>query len=116
MAQSKGLQALQKQADYASLQRVGGTFWDPATNFGTIMSQGNPGGKNLQTLLNEMVTDITGTESTGDPEGVESTEETGEETTEENAEGESDVAEETAETSEEEASDESAEADSAESE
>ena len=51
-----------------------------------------------------------------DPEGVESTEETGEETTEENAEGESDVAEETAETSEEEASDESAEADSAESE
>ena len=116
VAQSKGLQALQKQADYASLQRVGGTFWDPATNFGTIMSQGNPGGKNLQTLLNEMVTDITGTESTGDPEGVESTEETGEETTEENAEGESDVAEETAETSEEEASDESAEADSAESE
>ena len=76
------------------------------------MSQGNPGGKNLQTLLNEMVTAVTGTESTGDPEGAETTEEN----SEENAEGESDVAEETAETSEEEASDESAEADSVESE
>lgn len=84
VAQSKGLQALQKQAEFASLQRVGGTFWDPATNFGTIISEGNTKGKNLQTLLNEMVTDITGIESTGDAEGAETS---GEETdTEEAAE------------------------------
>ena len=69
VAQSKGLQALQKQAEYASLQRVGGTFWDPATNLGTILSEGNPGGKDLQTLLNEMVTAVTGVESSGNKEG-----------------------------------------------
>ena len=84
VAQSKGLQALQKQAEFASLQRVGGTFWDPATNFGTIISEGNPKGKNLQTLLNEMVTAVTGIETTGDAEGAE---DSGEETdTEEAAE------------------------------
>lgn len=71
VAQSKGLQALQKQAEYASLQRVGGTFWDPATNLGTILSEGNPGGKDLQTLLNEMVTAVTGVESSGNKEGEE---------------------------------------------
>ena len=84
VAQSKGLQALQKQAEFASLQRVGGTFWDPATSFGTIISEGNPKGKNLQTLLNEMVTAVTGIETTGDVEGAE---DSGEETdTEEAAE------------------------------
>ena len=71
VAQSKGLQALQKQAEYASLQLVGGTFWDPATNLGTILSEGNPGGKDLQTLLNEMVTAVTGVESSGNKEGEE---------------------------------------------
>ncbi|WP_081670586.1 extracellular solute-binding protein [Butyrivibrio hungatei] len=107
VAQSKGLQALQKQAEFASLQRVGGTFWDPATNFGTIISEGNTKGKNLQTLLNEMVTDITGIESTGDAEGAETS---GEETdTEEAAE---DSAEETAEEGDSSDSDDGAEASS----
>ncbi|WP_081816942.1 extracellular solute-binding protein [Butyrivibrio sp. AE2005] len=107
VAQSKGLQALQKQAEFASLQRVGGTFWDPATNFGTIISEGNTKGKNLQTLLNEMVTDITGIESTGDAEGTETS---GEETdTEEAAE---DSAEETAEEGDSSDSDAGAEASS----
>ncbi|WP_081811807.1 extracellular solute-binding protein [Butyrivibrio sp. AE3003] len=107
VAQSKGLQALQKQAEFASLQRVGGTFWDPATNFGTIISEGNTKGKNLQTLLNEMVTDITGIESTGDAEGAETS---GEETdTEEAAE---DSAEETAEEGDSSDSDAGAEASS----
>ncbi|MBO4458547.1 MAG: extracellular solute-binding protein [Butyrivibrio sp.] len=71
VSQSKGLQALQEQSEFSSLQRVGGTFWDPSTNFGTIICQGNPGGKDLQVLLNDMVTAITGTESTGDREGEE---------------------------------------------
>ena len=83
VAQSKGLQALQKQAEYASLQRVGGTFWDPAINLGTILSTGNPGGKDLQTLLNEMVTAVTGVESSGNKEGEEG--EAEEEATEEAA-------------------------------
>ena len=35
------------------------------------MSEGNPGGKDLQTLLNEMVTAVTGVESSGNKEGEE---------------------------------------------
>ncbi len=71
---SKAIRALQEQAPYSSLQRVGGSYWEAATNFGTAMCEGNPSGKKLQTLLNEMVTAITGEESTGDAEGVEVTE------------------------------------------
>jgi arabinogalactan oligomer/maltooligosaccharide transport system substrate-binding protein len=73
VAQSKAIQALQEQAEYSSLQRVGGTYWDAASTFGTLMTEGNPGGKSLQNLLNEMVTAITGEESTGDldPDQVE---------------------------------------------
>ncbi len=66
IAQSKAIAALQQQAPYSSLQRVGGTYWDPSSVFGNAMIQGNPTGKNLQVLLNEMVTGITGEESTGD--------------------------------------------------
>lgn len=90
VAESKAIKALQQQAEFSSLQRVGGTYWDPASNFGTLMSEGNPSGKDLQILLNEMVTDITGEESTGDKvtEDVseEQTEEQSEQTTEENIE------------------------------
>ncbi len=71
---SKAIKALQEQAPFSSLQRVGGTYWDAATTFGTAMYEGNPSGKNLQALLNEMVTAITGEESTGDAEGAEVTE------------------------------------------
>jgi len=69
VAESKAIKALQMQAEYSSLQRVGGTYWDAASTFGTLMIEGNPGGKSLQTLLNEMVTAITGEESTGDLDG-----------------------------------------------
>ena len=100
VAQSKALQALQKQAEFSSLQRVGGTFWDPATNFGTIMSEGNPKGKNLQTLLNELVTAVTGIEATDEPEAAETTEEetateeeAAEDSAEENAEASSEASE-----------------------
>ncbi|MCR5721072.1 MAG: hypothetical protein K6G72_01800, partial [Lachnospiraceae bacterium] len=67
VAESKAIQALQAQAPYSSLQRVGGTYWGPAGDFGTELSNGNPSGKELQVLLNEMVKGITGEESTGDP-------------------------------------------------
>ncbi|MBR0428677.1 MAG: extracellular solute-binding protein [Lachnospiraceae bacterium] len=97
VAQSKAIQALQAQAPFSSLQRVGGTYWDAATAFGTAMAQG---GGDYQTLLNEMVKGITGEESTGDAEAAEEvTEETAEETTEE-------TTEETAEETEEESSEE----------
>jgi arabinogalactan oligomer/maltooligosaccharide transport system substrate-binding protein len=91
VAESKALKALQQQATFASLQRVGGTYWDPASVFGNAMADGNPSGKDLQTLLNDMVYGITGEETTGDAEGaaVEESEEaeaTEEETVEEEAE------------------------------
>ena len=68
VAESKAIKALQLQSDYSSLQRVGGTYWDAASTFGNLICQGNPSGKSLQILLNEMVTSITGEESTGDLE------------------------------------------------
>jgi arabinogalactan oligomer/maltooligosaccharide transport system substrate-binding protein len=83
IAQSKALKALQQQAEFSSLQRVGGTYWDAATTFGTAMAEGNPSGKSLQALLNEMVTGITGEETTGDPEGAEVVEEAAEEVVDE---------------------------------
>jgi arabinogalactan oligomer/maltooligosaccharide transport system substrate-binding protein len=90
IAESKAIKALQLQSDYSSLQRVGGTYWDAASSFGNQMVQGNPSGKSLQSLLNEMVTGITGEESTGDAEGVEAAAE--EASTEEAAEAASEDA------------------------
>ena len=98
VSQSKAILALQQQAEFSSLQRVGGTYWDAATTFATAMLEGNPSGKDIQVLLNEMVTGITGEETTGDLEGEESTEETAEEATEEATEEE--TAEEAAEAEE----------------
>lgn len=108
VAESKAIQALQMQADYSSLQRVGGTFWTPAANFGSLMSQGNPGGKDLQVLLNEMVTEITGEESTGDlvSDDSEATEEVAEETTEEVTDEATDASSESSEEGDMETSDE----------
>lgn len=65
VGESKAIKALQEQAPYSSLQRVGGTYWGAATTFGEAMNAGNPSGKSLQVLLNEMVTEITGEESNG---------------------------------------------------
>ena len=73
VAQSKAIQALQAQAEYSSLQRVGGTYWDAASAFGNLMTTGNPSGKSLQAILNEMVTQITGEESTGELAAEEAT-------------------------------------------
>ncbi len=66
VAESKALQALQKQAEFSSLQRVGSTYWGPSGTFGSLMNEGNPSNKDLQGLLNEMVYGITGEETTGD--------------------------------------------------
>ena len=51
--------ALAAQSAYATVQRIGGNFWDPATTFGTILAQGNPDGTDLQTLLDNLVEGIT---------------------------------------------------------
>lgn len=56
---SPAIQAVLDQAEYASLQRVGGTYWDPVQKFGEEMSKGNPSGKPLQELLDTMVEEVT---------------------------------------------------------
>ncbi len=56
---SPAIAALLAQSEYACLQRIGGNYWDPVTSFATTMASGNPGGKNLQELLDEMAEGIT---------------------------------------------------------
>lgn len=53
------IHALLEQSKYASLQRVGGKYWDPTSVFGNTIASGNATGKNLQHLLDEMVKGIT---------------------------------------------------------
>lgn len=51
--------ALGAQSDYSTLQRVGGSFWDPSATLGEILASGNPDGTDLQTLLDTAVAGIT---------------------------------------------------------
>lgn len=59
---SPAVMALGGQAPYSTRQSIAGTFWTPATIFGTIMASGNPDGRDLQELLDELV------EEAGQPE------------------------------------------------
>ena len=47
------------QSEFASLQYVGGEFWEPAQAFGNQMAAGNPQNEELQELLDAMVEGIT---------------------------------------------------------
>lgn len=51
--------ALRDQAPYSVRQSIASPFWTPATIFGTIMASGNPDGRDLQELLDEMVEEAT---------------------------------------------------------
>ncbi len=53
------LTAVVDQAQYGSLQRVGNSFWDAMTAFGTTMSEGNPKGLELQEIMDSLVEQIT---------------------------------------------------------
>lgn len=63
VAASPAIQALLEQAEYGSLQRIGGNYWNPVSEFGTTIAQGNPSGKDLQQLLDEMVEAVTASNS-----------------------------------------------------
>jgi arabinogalactan oligomer/maltooligosaccharide transport system substrate-binding protein len=56
---SPAVAALAEQAEYATPQRVGGNYWEPAATLGTILAQGNTDGTDLQTLLTNAVDGIT---------------------------------------------------------
>ena len=51
--------AVLAQNQYATVQRIGGNYWEPVQEFGTEMAANNPSGKDLQTLLDNMVDEIT---------------------------------------------------------
>lgn len=53
------ISALAAQGQYATVQRVGGNYWDTVATFGAIMAAGNSEGTDLQTLLDNMVLGIT---------------------------------------------------------
>ena len=47
------------QSEYANLQRVGGNYWASAETLGQICVNGNPDGKDPQTLIEDAVAGIT---------------------------------------------------------
>ena len=53
------IQAVLAQSEYSELQRLGGNFWDPITEFGNTMAAGNPEGLDLQVYLDSIVERIT---------------------------------------------------------
>lgn len=59
VAANPAIAALASQSQFATVQRVGGNYWTPAASLGTILSNGNPDGTNLQTLLDTAVEGIT---------------------------------------------------------
>ncbi len=56
---SFAIAALNEQNEYAAIQNVCDPYWNPMSAFGTYIASGNPDGKDLQTLLDETVSEIT---------------------------------------------------------
>ncbi len=56
---SPAIAALAKQAAYATPQRVGGNYWEPANTLGQTLISGNSKGTDLQELLDNAVEGIT---------------------------------------------------------
>lgn len=52
---SPAIAALLAQSEFSQLQRVGGKFWDPVSQFAGSMAAGNPSGASLQAQLDRLV-------------------------------------------------------------
>lgn len=59
VSNAPAIQALLKQSEFASLQRVGNNYWIPAQTLGETLAAGNPEGKDLQELMDVMVEGVT---------------------------------------------------------
>ncbi|MCI8513998.1 MAG: extracellular solute-binding protein [Lachnospiraceae bacterium] len=57
--ESPAIAALLAQSEFSQLQRVGGKFWDPVTNFAENIAEGNPSGTSLQEQLDRLVEEVT---------------------------------------------------------
>lgn len=60
---SPAIQALLAQSEFASLQRIGGAYWDPTSEFGNTIAAGNPTGIDLQEMMDNLVKKITASNS-----------------------------------------------------
>ncbi len=56
--QSPAIAALLEQSEFSQLQRIGGKFWDPVTEFAGNMAAGNPSGQDIQKQLDKMAEGI----------------------------------------------------------
>lgn len=59
---SPAIQALIQQSEFAKLQRVGASYWDPVSEYGQAMAKGNVDPSKLQSLLDTLVEGITTTQ------------------------------------------------------
>ena len=57
--ESAAIAALLAQSEFSQLQRIGGNFWEPVTDFAASMAQGNPSGESLQAQLDRMAERVT---------------------------------------------------------
>lgn len=53
------IKALLEQSAYGSLQRIGGKYWEPVAAFGVDMADGSTEGRNVQEIMDKLVSDIT---------------------------------------------------------
>lgn len=59
VSNSPAIQALVKQSEYASLQRIGPKYWNPVAAFAEQILNGSAVASNMQKVMDEMVADIT---------------------------------------------------------
>ena len=55
---SPAIAALLAQSEFSQLQRVGGKFWDPVSEFALNMAAGNPSGASLQAQLDRLAENV----------------------------------------------------------
>lgn len=55
---SPAIAALLAQSEFSQLQRVGGKFWDPVSEFALNMAAGNPSGASLQVQLDRLAESV----------------------------------------------------------
>lgn len=56
---SPAIAALLSQSNFSQLQRIGGKFWDPVSEFAGNMAAGNPSGAPLQAQLDQLAEGVT---------------------------------------------------------
>lgn len=59
VGESKAIQAVIAQSEFASLQRIGGNYWDPIAEYGATIVAGNPSNLDLQDMMDTLVSGIT---------------------------------------------------------